>query len=197
MIEQYIRPNYQRFFMNPLAKLLMQFSRVTPNGVTIISVVLGVLAAGLFIMHWRYMAISALLLSGMCDSLDGTLARISGSLSDKGAALDIVGDRIVEFAIMASFYFYSPTRNALGVLIMLGASYLCVTSFLIVGIFSKNYSNKSFFYSDGLIERLEAFGFFIVMMLFPLTIAWLSWIYAILVSYTAAVRMVEFTDQAS
>jgi phosphatidylglycerophosphate synthase len=192
MIENYLRPTYQRFFMDPVAKLLMRFPQITPNKVTTLSVVAGVIAAVLFILHWNYAAVVLLILSGMSDSLDGTLARVTGDISDVGAAWDIVGDRIVELAVFVSFYFYNPSRNGLAALLMLGASYLCITSFLVVGIFSQNQSHKSFFYSIGLIERLEAFVFFIVMMLFPTTIVWLAWVYAVLVFYTAAIRMIEF-----
>ena len=192
MIESYIRPNYQRFFMDPLAKLLGHLAIITPNRVTTTAVVFGVAAAILFALHLNYAAVILLLLSGFCDSLDGTIARVHGEVTNLGAAWDIVGDRLVEFAVMAALYFYSPTHNVLGVLVMLGASYLCITTFLVVGIFSENTSQKSFYYSVGLMERLEAFIFFIVMMLFPASIPWLAWLYAGLVIYTAVVRMLEF-----
>ena len=42
-------------------------------------------------------------------------------------------------------------------------------------------------------ERAVAFVFFIVMMLAPVTFAWLAWVYFILVLYTAGLRVVEFT----
>lgn len=195
MIEAYLRPTYQRFFLDPLAHLLKRLSFVTPNGVTSTAVVLGVMAAMAFVFHASLIAVLLLLLSGFCDSLDGTLARLSDRSSHFGAAWDIVGDRIVEFAVMAAFYFYNPAVNALGVLMMLGASYLCITTFLVVGIFTENASQKGFHYSVGLMERLEAFLFFGVMMLFPHMIPWLAWCYAILVFYTALNRLLEFKRQ--
>lgn len=191
MIEDYIRPTLQRYTFDPIARLLNNLS-IKPNHITLLSIVLGLLSPIAFILHHNFFGIILLLVSGLCDVLDGSLARVSSQSSNLGATLDIVGDRIVEFAIMASFYFYSPTRNALGVIAMLGASYLCVTTFLIVGMFTQNDSQKSFHYSAGLIERPEAFGFFIIMMLFPASFAWLSWGYFVLVLYTASTRMLAF-----
>jgi archaetidylinositol phosphate synthase len=192
MIESYVRPSYQRYFMDPLAKLLLRMPFITPNRVTTLSVIFGVIAAVLFAFQLKYSAVILLLLSGMCDTLDGTLARISSRSTDIGSAWDIVADRIVEFCVIFSFYFYAPSHDALAVLMMLGSSYLCITTFLVVGIFAENHSQKGFHYSAGLMERPEAFIFFIVMMLFPVAIPILGWIYAVLVFYTAAIRMLEF-----
>ena len=195
MLESYVRPSCQHYFLDPLARLLQRFSFVKPNSITFLAVALGVLSPILFLMHHAVVAVVLLLLSGLCDSLDGTVARMSNRSTQTGAALDIVGDRIVEFAVIVAFYFIDPSRNALGVLMMLGASYLCVTTFLVVGIFAENSSMKSFHYSVGLFERAEAFAFFIVMMLFPSTIMWLAWVYFVLVMFTAGVRIVEFYHQ--
>lgn len=198
MIESYLRPSYQRFFMDPVAKLLGRLAVITPNRITLTAAVFGVMAALLFVMHVnKYVAVILLLVSGFCDALDGSIARMYGDVTQRGAAWDIVSDRLVEFVIMAALYFYNPAHNALGVLIMLGASYLCVTTFLVVAIFSENTGQKSFYYSNGLIERLEAFVFFIVMMLFPVTIPWLAWVYAGLVFYTAVTHMIEFHKRYS
>lgn len=196
MIESYARASYQRFFMDPLARLLIRLPLVTPNGVTTLSLLSGVLAAVMFICHLSYTAVCLLLLSGMCDTLDGTLARLSSQSTPLGSAWDIVADRIVEFSVMAAFYFYAPEHTGLAALLMVGSSYICVTTFLVVGIFAENQGQRGFYYSPGLMERPEAFLFFVVMMLFPATIALLGWVYAGLVLYTAAVRMIEFKKHA-
>ena len=159
---------------------------------TLLSVLLGVLAAMSYVSHWVTAAVILLLLSGFCDSLDGTLARLEKKTSNIGAAIDIVGDRVVEFVIIFALYLADPYHHALGAIAMLGASYICVTTFLIVGVFTDNESQKSFYYSAGLMERAEAFTFFIVMMIFPKAFFWLAWIYFLLVMYTAVIRMKEF-----
>ena len=72
---------------------LLSAVRITPNGLTYVSL----LFAGLYLYfidsHW---AIAFLILSLMADGLDGTLAIITGRVTRWGAALDSVVDRIVE-----------------------------------------------------------------------------------------------------
>lgn len=68
----------------------------------------------------------------------------------------------------------------------------CMYSFLLVGMFSENSSQKSFYYSPGFIERAETFLFFIVMILLPSTVFYLGIIYTILVSWTTLYRCYEF-----
>lgn len=67
--------------------------RVTPNGLTHISLVCGVLFLYFIDSHW---AIAFLVLSLMADGLDGSLAIITRRVTRWGAALDAVIDRTVE-----------------------------------------------------------------------------------------------------
>lgn len=195
MIESVIRPFFQRYCCDPVARGLAKINGMTPNVITVTSIVLGIFSAIFLVCDWRIVAVIMLLLSGYGDVLDGTMARLTGHVSNIGAMLDIVGDRIVEFVIMFAIYCLSPHQFALPIILMLGSSYLCVTTFLVVGIFSENQSAKSFHYSAGLMERAEAFAFFIVMMLFPITVPVLAWVYFVLVLYTAIRRMVEYMKQ--
>lgn len=196
MIESFIRPVFQVYLCNPLARGILKIKGVTPTVVTVMAIVLGVVSALLLLAGMPVLAVILLLLSGLFDVLDGTMARLTGCISNTGAMLDIVGDRIVEFAIMFAIYGLNPAHFARPVILMLGASYLCVTTFLVVGIFSDNQTAKSFHYSAGLMERAEAFVFFIIMMLFPATVPVLAWVYFGLVLYTAFKRMVEYVKQS-
>ena len=74
------------------------------------------------------------------------------------------------------------------------ANLLCITSFLVVGIFVEQNSNKSFFYHEGLMERAEAFIFFILMMLIPQWFAFLAVVYTILVLLTAFLHLRFFNN---
>lgn len=77
---------------------------------------------------------------------------------------------------------------------MLTSILLCVTSFLVVGIFTEKQTEKSFYYSPGLIERGEAFFFFILMILFPSYFVLLSSLFILLVLLTTAIRVVQFAN---
>lgn len=132
------------------------------------------------------------MISGFLDTLDGSLARHLKIASPQGAALDIICDRITEFAIILGLYAVDPNTRALSTIMMLGSILICVTSFLVVGVFVEKSAEKSFFYSPGLIERAEAFIAFAIMILFPSLFTIVSFVFSFLVLITAAVRMHQF-----
>lgn len=125
--------------------------------------------------------------------LDGSLARHQNKTSPIGAALDITADRLVEFAIILGLFLIDPHKRGLLCLLMLGSVLLCITTFLVVGIFSENQSEKGFHYSPGLMERTEAFAFFALMMLFPIYFTPLAAIFSALTFFTAGKRLYEFS----
>jgi archaetidylinositol phosphate synthase len=190
MIEYYLRPQYQRILVNPIAQLLAK--RVTSNQITVLSGFLGILVLPALMFNQVYWAIGLLLLSGYCDTLDGTLARINNYSSDWGSVLDIMTDRVVELSVVFALWTVAPDQRALGCLLMLGSMLLCITSFLVVGIFNLNDSEKSFHYSPGLMERAEAFIFFIAMIIWPDAFLFFALLFSLLVTLTALIRLVQF-----
>lgn len=192
MIEQYLREFYQKIAINPLADILKNF--LTPNTVTLFSGLLGLLILPSLIFNHVIIAIMLLLLSGYCDTLDGTLARISKRQSAFGSILDIMMDRFVEFIVVFSLFIVDSHRAFL-CLLMLGSMFLCVSSFLVVGIFTQNETHKSFYYSPGIIERAEAFLFFIAMMVFKNDFNFLAILFTILVMLTTFIRLYQFNQQ--
>ncbi len=195
MLETYLRPTYQRFLVDPLAQLIhLKWQTVSPMSLTVCAMLSGIVSMLLLMMSQPAMAVLFLLLSGYFDTLDGTVARMRGVSSDKGAVLDIVSDRVVEFAIIFGLFMVAPDQRGIAAMLMLGSSLICITSFLVVGIFSNNNSQKGFHYSVGLMERAEAFLFFIVMMLVPAWFVSLAAVYVVLVLYTAIKRVKQFLD---
>lgn len=190
MIEQHLRYQYDRILVNPIANLLSNYA--SPNQVTVLSGFLGILVLPTLIYHQVFLAITLLLLSGFCDTLDGSLARLKQNSSDWGSVLDIMTDRLVEFVVVFALFTVAPEERGLWSLLMLGSMLLCITSFLVVGIFSDNNSQKSFNYSPGLIERAEAFLFFIAMMIWPDGFSLLALLFTGLVVVTAGYRLLQF-----
>jgi hypothetical protein len=99
---------------------------------------------------------------------------------------------VVEASVIIALFAVAPESRALPALLMLSCILLCVTSFLVTAIFSENNSEKSFYYSPGLIERPEAFLFFILMMLVPKTFSLLAYLFSALVLWTTYRRLQEF-----
>jgi CDP-diacylglycerol--glycerol-3-phosphate 3-phosphatidyltransferase len=93
------------WILDPVAKLLV-WIRVTPNEVSWTSLGFGFLAAAcLAVGHFGFGAIFATI-SGLLDSVDGMVARMSGVASDAGEILDAVVDRYVEFFFLSALVIY-------------------------------------------------------------------------------------------
>lgn len=191
MIETNLRGAYQKFCIDPLLRL-KNFQKISPAAITGGAFLAGIGVLPLLAFGFTWTALLSMLISGFLDTLDGSVARLQGSSSPKGAAIDIISDRAVELSILLGLFFIDPEARALPVLLMLGSVFLCVTSFLIVGVFTPNQSEKSFHYNPGLIERAEAFIFFAAMILFPSAFFFLSYLFTFLVFLTAFIRMIQF-----
>ena len=191
MLDSNFYNSYQKVLINPLLKLKI-LKKFHPNSITFFSCLFGILSFFLIVFHHKYLAAATLLLSGYFDTLDGSIARFRNQKSKLGSVLDIFSDRIVEMLIFVALFLVEPQNRALFTILMLSSSYLCITSFLVVGIFSQNEDKKSFHYSSGIIERTEAFIFFILMILFDKLFVVLSLSFSTLVFLTAFIRIFEF-----
>lgn len=98
---------------------------VHPNAITAVSL-LPAMAAGVAAAWGQFwVAAVLLLLSGVCDLLDGALARVSGKVSRFGALLDSSLDRISDAAVPAGLVlYYAPEGGpALIPVLMIVAGY--------------------------------------------------------------------------
>lgn len=190
MLETICREPVDRVLISPVLTLLKE--RVSPSYITLMAVIAGVLAAFFIYLDAIVLACTFLIASGYLDMLDGALARAMDQQSELGSVFDIIGDRVVEFFIFLGLWAHSPLMRGGYVLFMLGATLICVTSFLVVSMFSENKSEKSFHYSPGLMERAEAFIFFFLMILFPSAFGIFAVIFSVLVFYTAFERVHGF-----
>ena len=101
-------------FGKPLAKL-----KITPNILTIFGLFFGVLLYLNALSNW---AVILLILSLICDGIDGSLAIITGKGSKWGAMLDSVVDRVTEF-------FWALTFIAIG-----ANQYVVIAALLIASV---------------------------------------------------------------
>ncbi len=117
-----------KYVNRPLASLLVQMvyhTPITPNGLTCISFVIGLLGVYFFTRgEYTYFVLGGILaqLSSIIDGADGMLARSKNLCSDYGAHLDLFFDRIFDFALIvgiavgAGIYFKSSDLLILGLL---------------------------------------------------------------------------------
>jgi CDP-diacylglycerol--glycerol-3-phosphate 3-phosphatidyltransferase len=82
---------------------------VTPNGLTWAALVLGLGAGAALSAGWFGLATLLATMSTIGDILDGQVARLTNSGSDRGELLDAAVDRYTEFAFLAGLVIYLRT----------------------------------------------------------------------------------------
>ena len=79
--------------------------RLTPTIITVLGLVVTIVG-GVLIASGRYVAGAGVSGAGsLLDALDGPLARMQGTASDKGAFIDTMSDRFGEVAVLAGLAF--------------------------------------------------------------------------------------------
>jgi phosphatidylglycerophosphate synthase len=74
-------------------------TRLSPNTISAIATLLGFTAAFFFFTNHTFTAGAFLLMSGLLDTMDGTVARLTQRASKFGAIIDSSLDRYVEFSL--------------------------------------------------------------------------------------------------
>jgi len=97
-----IPESFQRGFMALLAPLIRLLTRVgiSPNSLTIAGVVITTAGAVAFFLKSPRLGGFLILLGGLCDAIDGSLARNAGKATRFGALLDSSVDRYSEFVML-------------------------------------------------------------------------------------------------
>ena len=176
MIESHLRSHFQPVF-NSIALAIIQLN---PNTITILAFLSGVVSALLVISNHLYLALCMLLVSGLFDVLDGTVARLKNQSHPLGAYIDLISDRMVEAAFIFGLAIRFP-QNALAYILFLIALLLHFATFLAAGALFKNDGPKSMHYDHSYIQRAEAFIVFCALLLFP------TYIYPVLTLFASLI----------
>jgi phosphatidylglycerophosphate synthase len=168
---------------------------VPANAVTVCGLLLGAVAA-LFIAQQAWLAgLAFILLSRLCDGLDGAVARATRP-TDFGGYLDIVLDFAFYGMIPLAFALAQPQENALAAGVLMLSFYVNGASFLAFavlaekrGLAAHQRGSKSFLFSTGLAEAGETLAVFAAMCLFPGWFPALAFAFAAIVAYTTLSRM--------
>jgi phosphatidylglycerophosphate synthase len=181
--------------IDKLALALMR-TGMKADHVTMLAFAIGMLAA-VSISQKIYLAGAALiLLSRLCDALDGALARQSQP-TDAGGYLDISLDFLFYASIPLAFAFADPLANALPAAVLLAAFVGTGSSFLAFAalaakrrLTSINQPNKSLYFLGGLTEATETLIIMVAMCLWPNGFAYLAYGFALLCGITIFTRIV-------
>ncbi len=170
---------------------------VSANAVTLAGAALGLLAGVLIAAHVFVSAAVVILLSRLCDGLDGGVAKIRGK-TDFGGILDIVMDMVFYGAIPVGFAFADPANNAIPTVVLLFIFYLNAASFLSYAIMAEKRAmtstvrgEKSLHYTTGLVEASETIVVYVAACLLPDWYAVLAWIFSVALGLTALGRVLQ------
>ncbi len=125
-----IPQNLQDRFIKLLSPLVKLFSKwgLSPNSFTVAGVIITSIGAAAFLMGFIRLAGILILLGGLCDTIDGLLARTTGKASRFGALLDSTVDRYAEvimfFGIAAYFFYIDDYGTAAGTFLALCGSFM-------------------------------------------------------------------------
>ncbi len=104
--------------------LIMQRAGLTPNELTLGSLLLTIVAGLLFGLSLTGWAILVLVLGGLLDVLDGELARLTNSQTAVGAFLDSICDHVGDLALYMGFLWrFFANNNHLGTILVFVAMF--------------------------------------------------------------------------
>ncbi|MDW7657443.1 MAG: CDP-alcohol phosphatidyltransferase family protein [Bacillota bacterium] len=188
MIDTKWRKLFQPLF-NLLARPLVRL-RVTPDTITWTAFALGLMAGLCLAIGYPVIALILLWLSGLLDVLDGTVARLTGNTSKKGAYLDLILDRMVESAMILGFVWARPDMAFAG-LLFFTAVLFNFTTFIVAGALFANQGNKSMHYDVGLAERTETFLVFSLLILIPAASLPILLVFDVIIFLTGVLRFIR------
>lgn len=169
---------------------------LTANGVTLVGLALGLIAALMIALGSPTWALIPLLASRLADGLDGAVARATRK-TDFGGYLDIWSDFLFYGAVPFAFAVLDPA-NAVAAAFLLFSFYVNGTSFLGFatmaekrGLETSAQGQKSLYYSAGLLEGTETIVFFVLLCLLPSHFAILAYLFGALCFVTATARVLN------
>ena len=189
-LTQRLIPNsLQNFFgklLSPLVEALANRG-FHPNSFTLSGLIITSMAAAAFIMgHLRTGGV-LILLGGLCDSIDGSLARSTGKATRFGALFDSAIDRYSEFVMFFGIAAYFVTIRDY---MTSGVAFLALCGSIMVSYSRARAESLGFESKAGFMQRAErivllGFG----ALIHPLILKLAIWLVAIFANLTAIQRV--------
>ena len=172
--------------LSPLVKLFAKWG-LSPTSFTIAGVIITAIGAAAFLMGFIRLAGLFVLLGGLCDTVDGLLARATGKATRFGALLDSSVVRYAEFIMffgIAAYFVYADNYG------MAAGTFLALVGSFMVSYARGRAESLGFAAEVGITQRPErivliGLGAIIHMDAFKLAI----WLVAVLANFTALQRI--------
>ena len=179
-----------RAWSDPVGRTLFRL-RLRPNHLTVMGLAVSLLAAAAFIAGHTRGAGVLLIVAGLFDLFDGSLARASGQVTTFGAFLDSVIDRYSDLVVLLGIVvFFARTPHARGALVAMAG----LVGSVMVSYTKARAESIGIDCNVGVMERPERMICLIVGALFGLMEPAL-WVLAVLANITALQRILHTRRQ--
>ena len=118
---QAFRKALARYLTQPIVRLIAR-TPITPNTLTVCSLLITVIAAVLIVQGYLFVAGFVVLFAGIFDILDGALARTTNRVTKFGGALDSTLDRLAEAVIFIGLLVVYARDKAIGEVALVGVA---------------------------------------------------------------------------
>ena len=148
-LRQKLRFYTKKIYEDPISKILITL-KLTPNTVTILGIVITSIGS-FFVFQGSFLLGGIIVAFGtILDSIDGSMARLSNSVSKFGDLLDSVIDRFSEGIVyigIASYYIYKELNETAILLTLIALLYSQLISYVRAKSESLGIQNKSGFFT--------------------------------------------------
>jgi len=165
---------------------------IYPNTMTILGLVGNIIGATLIALGYMTIGGIIVLVMGLIDTLDGTMARLRGMSSEFGAFVDSVTDRYSELVIFGGVLFYFLHKGDwLSVL----AIYLAASGSILVSYVRARAASVGMDTKVGFLSRFERYLVLAPSLIFNIPMVGI-WIIAVFANFTAIQRILDVRRQA-
>ena len=105
MIDQRARPFFGKYLIDPIARLLVRVG-ISASAMTIVGLLMVIGGSVILASGHPVTGVFVIGVGSLVDGIDGTVARLAGTASNRGAFLDTVSDRIGELAMFSGVGWY-------------------------------------------------------------------------------------------
>lgn len=161
-------------------------SGVTANQVTLLGLILSGWAAFAIATGAFLAAVGLLVASAACDVVDGSIAKAEGLLTQRGAFLDSVADRLSDALVFGGLTWFYLSREA-GSFVMVPVSVGFLA--LIVSYQRARAEGVGVSLRGGIMERAERIVLVCFALVFPDLMSWTLWVMLALLVATAIQRL--------
>ena len=172
--------------LTPLIKILAK-SGISPSTFTLTGVIITSIAAAALILRQPRIGGCLILIGGLCDSIDGSLARYSDKATRFGALLDSAMDRYSEFVMFFGIIVYFMIMKDYRTSVV---AFLALSGSIMVSYSRARAESLGFEARSGFMQRAERIVFLGAGALFHPVLFKLSiWFVAIFANFTALQRI--------